>query len=196
MHEIDLMSIGSYTELPGGNIALPQGYSSLLTPIIQQVQCSNVPMLQCSNVPMFKCSIFQMFKCSNSSLLTPIIQQIPDELILKQKPIQEIQWRWREEKDANEGYESDGSDCSVRTVKSVEGADGGGVVNDNYPDIKGLSHNSLPASCISSRRGSKEALNVDPCKRRCGKPNVKLETEAGEIFYADHVICTMPLGIL
>ena len=24
MHEIDLMSIGSYTELPGGNIALPQ----------------------------------------------------------------------------------------------------------------------------------------------------------------------------
>ena len=80
MHEIDLMSIGSYTELPGGNIALPQGYSSLLT---------------------------------------PIIQQIPDELILKQKPIKQIQWRHREEKEANEGYESDGSDCSVRTVKSV-----------------------------------------------------------------------------
>ena len=34
MAEIDLMSIGSYTELPGGNIALPQGYSSLLLPII------------------------------------------------------------------------------------------------------------------------------------------------------------------
>ena len=80
MHEIDLMSIGSYTELPGGNIALPSGYSSLLT---------------------------------------PIIQQIPDELILKQKPIKQIQWRHREEKEANEGYESDGSDCSVRTVKSV-----------------------------------------------------------------------------
>ena len=50
MHEIDLMSIGSYTELPGGNIALPQGYSSLLTPIIQQVKCSNVPMFKFSNV--------------------------------------------------------------------------------------------------------------------------------------------------
>ena len=34
MAEVDLMSIGSYTELPGGNIALPQGYSSLLAPII------------------------------------------------------------------------------------------------------------------------------------------------------------------
>ena len=35
MAEIDLLSIGSYTELPGGNIALPQGYSSLLAPIIK-----------------------------------------------------------------------------------------------------------------------------------------------------------------
>ena len=35
MKEIDLMSIGSYTELPGGNIALPQGYSSILAPIIK-----------------------------------------------------------------------------------------------------------------------------------------------------------------
>ena len=34
MKEVDLMSIGSYTELPGGNIALPQGYSSVLAPII------------------------------------------------------------------------------------------------------------------------------------------------------------------
>ena len=34
MDQVDLLSIGSYTELPGGNIALPQGYSSLLAPII------------------------------------------------------------------------------------------------------------------------------------------------------------------
>ena len=35
MHEIDLLSIGSYTELPGGNIALPTGYSSVLAPILK-----------------------------------------------------------------------------------------------------------------------------------------------------------------
>ena len=35
MNEVDLMSIGSYTELPGGNIAMPQGYSSILAPIIK-----------------------------------------------------------------------------------------------------------------------------------------------------------------
>ena len=66
MQEIDLMSIGSYTELPGGNIALPQGYSRLLT---------------------------------------PIIKQIPDELILQQKPIKQIQWRHKEEKEAKEKEE-------------------------------------------------------------------------------------------
>ena len=103
----------SYTELPGGNIALPQGYSSILS---------------------------------------PILKQIPEELILKQKPIKLIEWRLGEESDSKEGYESDGSDCSVRTVKSVEGAAGEeGDSLQSYPVIKGLSYNSLPASCISSR---------------------------------------------
>ena len=41
MAEIDLLSIGSYTELPGGNIALPQGYSSLLAPIINVRQTAS-----------------------------------------------------------------------------------------------------------------------------------------------------------
>ena len=42
MKEIDLMSIGSYTELPGGNIALPQGYSSVLAPIIKNIPSENI----------------------------------------------------------------------------------------------------------------------------------------------------------
>ena len=35
MNEVDLLSIGSYTELPGGNIALPSGYSGILAPILK-----------------------------------------------------------------------------------------------------------------------------------------------------------------
>ena len=80
MKEIDLMSIGSYTELPGGNIALPQGYSSVLS---------------------------------------PIIKNIPPENILKQHPITSIQWRWGEDKEEEEVSDAE-SDCSVNTVKSVE----------------------------------------------------------------------------
>jgi len=146
MNEIDLMSIGSYTELPGGNIALPQGYSSILA---------------------------------------PIIKNIPADNILKQHPIKCIHWRYGEETD---GYESDGSDCSVSTVKSVEGT------SLDTGQIKGLSSNSLPASVINSRRGSQDML--DKPNQRSGKPSVKVECDNGTVFYADQLICTMPLGII
>lgn len=34
MSEVDLVNLGSYTELPGGNIKLPRGYTSILSPIV------------------------------------------------------------------------------------------------------------------------------------------------------------------
>ena len=37
MDEIDLMEIGGYTELPGGNIILPGGYSSILAPLTKDI---------------------------------------------------------------------------------------------------------------------------------------------------------------
>lgn len=38
MDEIDLLELGSYTELQGGNITLPQGYSSILRPMTQSIK--------------------------------------------------------------------------------------------------------------------------------------------------------------
>lgn len=35
MNDIDLLELGSYTELQGGNIVLPSGYSSILGPVSQ-----------------------------------------------------------------------------------------------------------------------------------------------------------------
>ena len=46
---------------------------------------------------------------------------------------------------------------------------------------------------VSSRRGSGE---FQPGTSRSGQPSVKVETEAGEVFYADQVIATFPLGLL
>lgn len=37
MTEVDLTSLGSYTELPGGNIRLPRGYTSVLGPIVSAI---------------------------------------------------------------------------------------------------------------------------------------------------------------
>ena len=38
----DLLSIGSYTELPGGNIPLPRGFSSILQPIVASIPQDNI----------------------------------------------------------------------------------------------------------------------------------------------------------
>ncbi|EDW24128.1 GL23965 [Drosophila persimilis] len=37
MNEVDLLELGSYTELQGGNIVLPSGYSSILRPLSGQI---------------------------------------------------------------------------------------------------------------------------------------------------------------
>ena len=37
MDDIDLIGIGSYTELPGGNVELPNGYVSMLKPLIKSL---------------------------------------------------------------------------------------------------------------------------------------------------------------
>ena len=42
MQEVDLIGIGSYTELPGGNIQLPHGYVSLLKPLIKALPANCV----------------------------------------------------------------------------------------------------------------------------------------------------------
>ena len=93
----------------------------------------------------------------------------------------------REQAEAEES--DDGSDCSVRTVKSV--------VSESRPppldtgQIRGLCQFSLPASVVSSRRGSGD---FDPAYSKSGNPAVKVEAENGTVFYADQLICTIPLG--
>ena len=50
---------------------------------------------------------------------------------------------------------------------------------------------SLPASVASSRRGSGD---WEAASRRSGQPSVRVECENGAVFYADQLICTVPLG--
>ncbi|CAH0553813.1 unnamed protein product [Brassicogethes aeneus] len=109
MSEIDLMEIGTYTELQGGNITLPNGYSSILEPI---------------SAP------------------------IPPDLILLEHAVSAIKWSRGKSKDYS--YDSDDSD---RTV--IEEA----------------------SSCEKAS-------------------HVEVTCENGEIFHADQLICTIPLGVL
>ncbi|CAB4067828.1 Pleckstrin homology-like domain family B member 3,Pleckstrin homology-like domain family B member 2,Pleckstrin homology-like domain family B member 1 [Lepeophtheirus salmonis] len=110
MKEVDLISIGSYTELPGGNITIPHGYSSLLS---------------------------------------PIIKIIPPSCILKAHPV---------------------NDCSVKTVKSAK-------------KIEDIEVASCPSGLSTANATAESSIQSS---------NAKTE----KCFYADHVICTIPLGVL
>lgn len=120
MSEIDLFEVGSYTELQGGNITLPKGYSSVLE---------------------------------------PLVQVIPPTRLLVEHPVTKI--RWNSSKKTSDGNDSDDSDQTVVD----EGTN----------------------SKNSSRETSVEK------QTQC---NVEIMCENGAKFYANHVICTIPLGVL
>lgn len=44
MSSVDLVGIGSYVELPGGNVTLPRGYSSILSPIVRPIPKESILM--------------------------------------------------------------------------------------------------------------------------------------------------------
>ena len=144
MSDIDLLCIGSYTELPGGNITLPHGYASILN---------------------------------------PIVSSIPEQNILKGHAVKHVHWKYRVEMENlknDKGYESDGaeSDTSVKTVKSS------------------IAPSEVPQSASSSARSSRApSICATPMHKR-SHPNVMVECENGSKFYTDHVICTVPLGVL
>lgn len=127
MNEIDLLELGSYTELQGGNIVLQNGYSSILG---------------------------------------PISQHIPSECIVKSNPIKTIHWKRKRtasgaletvDEDETEATQSDDSDKTVTDVP-LAGSTGGGP---------GGSKDQTKVVCVD-----------------------------GTVYYADHVICTIPLGVL
>lgn len=126
MSEIDLLELGSYTELQGGNVALPSGYSSILE---------------------------------------PASRDIPPENILKNHAVICIKWA------SGENWYSDLSDeMSDDSERTVIGE------SDDKENVT-----------EETDKGSNES-NGDDC--------VEVICDNGATFIADHVICTIPLGVL
>ncbi|XP_014090109.2 peroxisomal N(1)-acetyl-spermine/spermidine oxidase [Bactrocera oleae] len=148
MNEVDLLELGSYTELQGGNIVPPQGYSSILRP-----------------------------------LSTPI----PKEAIITKCPVKKIHWKRKKTitglETVDENSEDDDSDDTEKTVTEVPAA-GALAASAIKPNIDVLREKSTESdeNCDSSGNLIDAAVRVD--------------CEDGRTFYADHVICTIPLGVL
>lgn len=132
MNEIDLLELGSYTELQGGNIVLQNGYSSILA---------------------------------------PISQQIPAECIVKSMPIRTIHWKRKR---------------PTTTTTTSGAATAGALPTVDEDEVAAQSDDS------------DKTVTELPLAGGGGKANeqVKVVCADGTIYYAEHVICTVPLGVL
>lgn len=134
MDEIDLLELGSYTELQGGNILLPKGYSSILAPMTQPIQ--------------------------------------PEQLTLS-CPVKTIHWKRKSSKsERNIGACGGAAIGGLETVDEVESDDSDKTVTD-----------------VPINRSS-------PTNETHHRGKVKIECHDGSEYYANHVICTVPLGVL
>uniref|UniRef100_A0A182K4J9 Amine oxidase domain-containing protein n=1 Tax=Anopheles christyi TaxID=43041 RepID=A0A182K4J9_9DIPT len=146
MDEIDLLELGSYTELQGGNIVLPSGYSSILKPLCDNLPKENI-VLSCP-VRRIHWKRKAAFRAGPSAMTAGASDTILEE-------------------DEDDGNESDDSDRTVTDVPV-----GGETSQDE-------------------RKVSEAAKRI-----KTSTANVVVECENGAVYEADHVICTLPLGVL
>ncbi|CAG4930899.1 unnamed protein product [Colias eurytheme] len=131
MDEIDLLELGSYTELQGGNILIPSGYSRILEPLTKNISADK---------------------------------------IMSNHPVSKIIWNTNGNSD-DLGEESEDSDQTV---------------------IEDISKTSAPDQAGQLIKASVES--EDKPKKRTHL--VEVHCDNGESYYANHVICTIPLGVL
>lgn len=137
MEEIDLLELGSYTELQGGNIMIPSGYSSILEPMTKNIA--------------------------------------PEKLISKH-PVTKIIWDLDQHSSRHledVGEESEDSDQTV--IEDVS---------------KATSDQTVHLA---------EGTSVTDTAQKPKKKNThyaEVICENGKHFIANHVICTIPLGVL
>lgn len=138
MDEIDLLELGSYTELQGGNIMIPSGFSSILAPLTKNIA--------------------------------------PDK-ILTDHAVSKIKWDSDEHSSQKAledvGEESEDSDQTV--IEDVSKSASDKTVNPG----EGTSLTDV------TRKPKKKFAN-----------SVEVVCENGQSFYANHVICAIPLGVL
>lgn len=136
MDDIDLLELGSYTELQGGNIVIPTGFSSILEHVTKNIS--------------------------------------PDK-ILRDHPVAKIIWDSVQHSSLKQfdevGEESEDSDQTV--IEDISKAS---------PENAGDSNESR---INATEKASKKLSHC-----------VEVVCENGKHFYANHIICTIPLGVL
>ncbi|CAK1585442.1 unnamed protein product [Parnassius mnemosyne] len=132
MDEIDLLELGSYTELQGGNIMIPSGYSKILE---------------------------------------PMTKHIPSDKIITNHAVKKIVW--------------DSEQHNLSRLDDEESEDSDQTVIEDISKSTSEKTNITEQPTDTLIKSKKKLLHT-----------VEVICENGQSFYANHVICTIPLGVL
>lgn len=150
MDEIDLLELGSYTELQGGNIVLETGYAAILE---------------------------------------PIMQHIPADAIVKSCAVKTVHWKRKRGPRQSPPVEPPPlatvpeEDASAEAASGGGGGDGGESATEDEDDDGGAQSDDSDRTVVEVPIGGRDC-------------NVRVECANGATYYADHVICAVPLGVL
>lgn len=122
-----------------------------------------------------------MLPSGYSSILRPLSAHITKEAIITKCPVKKIYWKRKKTLTGLETVDENSEESDDDSEKTVT----------EYPS----GQNSRGAPTTGGRGGSVESDNGD-WNSTGADFSVRVTCEDGRIFYADHVICTIPLGVL
>lgn len=204
MNEVDLLELGSYTELQGGNIVLPAGYSSILGPVSRDIPEENILKghpVSCIRWHygnnMFSPSVASPGGDSGIDMY-PNGDPGNDSDDSDKTVTGEIPW-----KDPAVGSEKCASNENEETSAEVKET-ASCQDNETLPTECGkeTDENTIAPDALDDKKQNEEEGNCVPGSSEENKPgnsaraSVEIVCENGSFFYADHVICTIPLGVL
>jgi hypothetical protein len=209
MDEIDLIELGSYAELQGGNIVLPSGYSSILEPVSRDIPQGNI----CKRQAVATIHWLYADESMSANVTSPggdsgidlLANGDPgndsddsDRTVTGEHPRRPSEASSRggsSEKELQSAVTEDQKNlCSDLKQCDESCGEISGVSNDNK-EIN-VSESGGSSSASFSQRPVDVANELAQPKAVEHVPNVEIVCEDGSRYYADHVICTIPLGVL
>lgn len=209
MNEIDLLELGSYTELQGGNIVLPSGYSSILEPVSRQIPQGNICRRRVVRTIRWRFADESM----SASITSPggdsgidiLANGDPgndsddsDRTVTSEQPGRQSEASSRggsSEKEFQSAVTEDERNTCLNVKQCEESCGEMLSVNSENEEINtsGGCESSSASFCQRHQNGSGE---LSQSKSVECVPNVEVVCEDGSCYYAEHVICTIPLGVL
>ena len=209
MNEIDLIELGSYTELQGGNIVLPSGYSSILEPVSGDIPQGNICKRQAVTTIHWRyadesvsANITSPGGDSGIDLLangdTGNDSDDSDRTVTgdhPRRPSEASSHDGSSERELQSALTGDQKDSCSNLQQCDKSCGEISVVSNDTNEIN-VSESGESSSASFPQKDVEVTSESSQSKAVEHVPNVEVVCEDGSRYYADHIICTIPLGVL